>query len=123
MLDNFYMLVVSVAVIILILTLAFMGWTISKNKDIVSFPTLQNTCPDYWAIEDIGGKPHCVQPNGSENINRGKNIPDTTPGYTAGKFDPNNAGWSSAGNSVCKKKKWASDLGITWDTISNANYC
>jgi hypothetical protein len=121
---GFYKMVVAIAVIILILVLGFMGWTMTKNTDIASFPKLQNTCPDYWTIDDTsGGRPHCVQPSDGK-INRGKtDMPSSTPGLSGTKFDPNDAGWSSAGNAACAKKKWASNLGISWDTITNANYC
>ncbi len=118
---GFYKMVVAIAVIILILVLGFMGWTMTKNTDIASFPKLQNTCPDYWTIDTSG---HCVQTVDGK-INRGKaEMPLTTPGISgADRFDPNNAGWLSAGSSACAKKKWASNLGISWDTITNANYC
>lgn len=120
---GFYKMVVAIAVIVLILVLGFMGWTMTKNTDMMSFPKLQNTCPDYWTIDDISGKPYCVQPV-ADKINRGKtDMPATTPGISGTKFDPNDAGWSSAGNAACAKKKWASNLGISWDTITNANYC
>jgi hypothetical protein len=125
-LTNFYSLTVTIAIIILILALAFVGWTMSKSKDIVKFPQLQNTCPDNWTINVSG---HCVQPEVG-NINYGNTSAtpmnaDNTPGLSTDKksFDPNDAGWSASGNAACAKKKWASNLGISWDTITNANYC
>jgi hypothetical protein len=112
-------LTITIAILILILALAFVGWTMTKSKDMVKFPQLQNTCPDYWTVNASG---HCEQPTG---INKGNKTltADSTRGITATDFDPNHAGWSAAGDAVCAKKKWASDLGITWDTITNANYC
>lgn len=127
-LTNFYSLTVTIAIIILILALAFVGWTMSKSKDIVKFPQLQNTCPDNWTINVNG---HCVRPD-QGNLNYGNTSAtpmnaDNTPGYTSSgsviSFDPNHAGWSASKNAACAKKKWASDYGISWDTITNANYC
>lgn len=120
-LTNFYSLTVTIAIIILILALAFVGWTMSKSKDIVKFPQLQNTCPDNWTINVSG---HCVQPEVG-NINYGNTMASSTPGLSNDNtsFNPNDAGWSASGNAACAKKKWASDLGIAWDTITNANYC
>lgn len=117
---NFYSITITIAIIILILALAFVGWTMSKGKEIVSFPPLKNTCPDNWSVDASSG--HCVQPS-SDAINYGKQMPPTTPGLDGTNFDPNHAGWSAAGNAVCAKKKWASDLNISWDTVTNANYC
>jgi hypothetical protein len=124
---NFYSITLTIATIVLILALAFVGWAMTKSKDQVKFPQLQNTCPDNWTI-DVNGM--CEQPE-SGSINRGnKSLSDaappiTTPGLSDDKerFDPNHAGWSAAGNAACAKKKWASDLNIAWDTISNSNYC
>lgn len=128
-LTNFYSLTITIAIIILILALGFVGWTMSKSKDMAKFPELQNTCPDNWTINVNG---HCVRPE-QGNINRGDNTSATpmndknTPGYTISgsviSFDPNHAGWSASKNAVCEKKKWASDYGISWDTVTNANYC
>jgi hypothetical protein len=120
-LTNFYSLTVTIAIIILILALAFVGWTMSKSKDIVKFPQLQNTCPDNWTINVNG---HCMQPDQGK-LNYGNTMASSTPGLSSDKksFDPNDAGWSASENAACAKKKWASDLGIAWDTITNANYC
>lgn len=125
---NFYSITLTIATIILILALAFVGWAMTKSKDQVKFPQLQNTCPDNWTVDGSG---NCVQPTG---INMGNKTLDTalsatpkitTPGLSDDKkmFDPNDAGWSAAGNAACAKKKWASDLNIAWDTITNSNYC
>lgn len=116
---NFYSITLTIATIILILALAFVGWAMTKSKDQVKFPQLQNTCPDNWTI-DVNGM--CEQPD-SGSINYGNAMPSTTPGINETKFDPNHAGWSAAGNAACAKKKWASDLNIAWDTITNSNYC
>lgn len=125
---NFYSITLTIATIVLILALAFVGWAMTKSKDQVKFPQLQNTCPDNWTVDGSG---NCVQPTGinmgNKTLQEAKNAtpPITTHGLdsSADKFDPNHAGWSAAGNAVCAKKKWASDLNIAWDTISNSNYC
>jgi hypothetical protein len=119
--DSFYTMVLTIAIIILILVLAFLGWTMSKQKDTDNFPKLQTTCPDFWEVTPDG---KCKQP-GSEQVNYGsadanKNVPG---GFSEGKFDFANSGWSAGGNAVCAKKKWANSHGINWDTVTNANYC
>ena len=128
--DSFYTLVVTIAVIILILVLAFLGWTMSKQKDTVKFPKLQTDCPDFWGIEKDGAKTYCNQP-ASGQVNYGAEtaiyISGNTivPGYdtVTSRFDFANSGWSAGGNAVCAKKKWANSHGINWDTVTNANYC
>ena len=129
--DSFYTLVVTIAVVILILVLAFLGWTMSKHKDkSANFP-IQTTCPDYWEIEnDIATKKaYCKQPPDSTYMNYGDaqaSTSDSLPKdvFKDGKFDFTNSGWSSAGqNAVCAKKKWADMYKIKWDTVTNDTSC
>ena len=127
--SNFYTLVLTIAIVVLILVLSFFGWIMSKQKQTDNSPKLQTTCPDHWTIVDINGKTYCQQPSVG-NVNRGDDnaskMPDNTtvvPGYDSNGFDFTNASWSSGGNAVCSKKKWADSHGIHWDTITNANYC
>ena len=124
--DSFYTLVVTIAVVILILVLAFLGWTMSKHKETGGLPNLQTTCPDYWKIENdvTTGKAYCLQPPDKSYINYGddgassKDLPKDV--FKDGKFDFTNTGWSAAGgNAVCAKKKWADSHKINWDTVTN----
>ena len=118
--NSFYTTVVAIAVIILIMVLAFLGWTMSKQKDTDKFPKLQTTCPDYWGLTEDG---KCTQPAQGQ-VNSGDNKASTdAPGFVDDKFDFANSGWSAGGNAVCQKKKWANSHGINWDTVTNANYC
>jgi hypothetical protein len=128
--DNFYMLVVSIAVVILILVLAFLGWTMSKHKDTTNFP-IQTTCPDNWEIENdpTSKKAYCKQPPDNTYMNYGDSAASTSnllpkDVFKDGKFDFTNSGWSAAGqNAVCAKKKWADTYKIKWDTVTNDVSC
>ena len=128
--SNFYTLVLTIAIVVLILVLSFFGWIMSKQKQTDNSPKLQTSCPDHWTVVDINGKTYCQQPSVG-NVNRGDDnaskMPDNTtvvPGYDSSNgFDFTNASWSSGGNTVCSKKKWADSHGIHWDTVTNANYC
>jgi hypothetical protein len=126
--DSFYTTVLTIAVVILIIVLAFLGWTMSKQKDTDNFPKLQTDCPDFWGIEKDGAKTYCIQPkvdqvnygDASANYISGNTM---APGFENNRFDFTNSGWSAGGNAVCTKKKWANSHGINWDTVTNANYC
>lgn len=123
---GFYSTVTAIAVVVLILVLAFLGWTMSKQTAQNDFPKIQTTCPDFWGIDNSSGKPLCVRPT-SDQINYGNkdeltDIPDG--GKTDdGKFDFTNAGWSAFGSAICGKKKWADSNGIRWDSVTNYNNC
>lgn len=66
--DSFYLIVLTIAIIILIITLGFMGWMLSHQKDQIDFPGITTTCPDFWGISEDGTK--CEQP-GANSFNRG----------------------------------------------------
>jgi hypothetical protein len=117
---SFYTIVVGIAVVILILVLAFLGWTMSKQKDTDNFPKLQTTCPDYWGVTEDG---KCTQPAPGQVNYGNEKASNDAPGFSENKFDFANAGWSAGGNAVCQKKKWANSHGINWDTVTNVNYC
>ncbi len=128
--SNFYTLVLTIAIVILIVVLGYLGWVMSKAKVSDEFPKLRTSCPDLWTVENgPGGEVFCVQP-GDGSLNRGEDVDTKKPSETASgfvpgkaKFDTNDAGWASAGNAVCGKQKWANAHGIKWDTVSNANFC
>jgi hypothetical protein len=137
---NFYGIVVSIAVVLLIIILTYIGLTLkNKNGNKVTFPPVESKCPDYW--EYTGNA--CVVPE-KDAINTGS-VYDangvlllntvSTFGLTTGNsisgttsysnyIDFNNAAWNSLGlTSVCQKQKWASMYGIQWDGVSNYNGC
>jgi hypothetical protein len=136
--SNFYTLVLTIAIIVLLLLLGYMGWLMSKQKSTDEFPKLRTSCPDFWKVEPgDNGKVFCIRPvkdpNGPDALNDGNKDGAKTndvlfanaKGVKSDKtgFDTTDAGWASAGNAVCGKQKWANANGITWDTVTNANFC
>jgi hypothetical protein len=122
---GFYSTVTAIAVVVLILVLAFLGWTMSKQTAQNEFPKIQTTCPDFWGIDNSGEKPLCVRPSNNQLNYGNKDTLSGTPegAITNGKFDFTNAGWSAVGSAVCGKKKWADSNGIRWDSVTNYNNC
>lgn len=132
---NFYGIVLSIAIILLILILTYVGLTMqnTSNSKIV-FPPVEAKCPDYW---DFNGNACVIPAVGSVNLG---SIYDTTGslilndintyGMTGNSVSSNSyidfttPDWSSQGLSgVCQKQKWASIYGIQWDGVSNYNSC
>jgi hypothetical protein len=150
--DNFYLIVLSIAIIVLIIALGFMGWMLSHQKDQIKFPSITTTCPDYWSVSEDGL--YCEQPvstnfnsgttaqakdtdgNSLTNIFSAYNKPGTSewvvvPGkqtasagkHTDNSFDSKDSAWGSGKEATCNKRKWANDNKIKWDTVTNVNYC
>jgi hypothetical protein len=124
--SNFYTLVLTIAIVILIVVLGYLGWVMSKSKNSDEFPKLRTSCPDLWTVQNgPGGEVFCVRPTADNAINKGdaSTMDDAKGLVNKSKFDTNDIGWASAGNAVCGKQKWANAHGIQWDTVSNANFC
>lgn len=129
--SNFYTLVLTIAIIVLILLLGYMGWLLSKQKTTDEFPKLRTSCPDFWKVDPgDNGKVFCIRPEGTDALNNGGTKTNTElfekasgVDTTKNGFDTTDVGWASAGNAVCGKQKWANANKITWDTVTNANFC
>ena len=132
---NFYSIVLTIAIVLLILILTYVGLTMkntSNNK--IVFPPVEAKCPDYW---DYNGNACVVPAVGAVNIGSIYDLngvillnTDTTYGLTGNTTEGNsyidfaNPVWNSQGLSgVCQKQKWASLYGIQWDGVSNYNSC
>jgi len=137
--ELYYTIVLSVAVIVLIILLTYVGILMQKKQGSSQpFPPIKNTCPDKWTSkikkdEDGDDTVLCEipGPNGTnigtmlDNINS-----DNTPGYavsdaeTPATIDFNHDGWSAQGtNADCARKNWANKFGVVWDGITNYNMC
>ena len=130
--DIFYTSVLSVAVIVLILILTYVGIMLSySNSQSTTFPPVSNVCPDYWLNSTDGSG--CVVPSsGSKNAGLlfdGNGSPTAgllaTTGYNSSKktIDFSNPKWGEGGSLLCSQKKWADKNEIVWDGVSNYNSC
>tara|TARA_B110000285_G_scaffold26484_1_gene25736 strand:- start:2330 stop:2710 length:381 start_codon:yes stop_codon:yes gene_type:complete len=125
--ETFYLIVLAIAIILLIIILAYIGIYGMKSNNISAYPPVKYDCPDYWKKDENDA---CVIPSdGSPNMgafNGGDLTPDLENiigiiDNTA--IDFNDAGWSATGSSRCSQKKWAIDNNIVWDTVTNYNQC
>jgi hypothetical protein len=147
--DSFYLTVLSIASVILILALTYVGILLYYSERSEVFPPLQNACPDYWYLEPATGK--CRFPVAQDSKNRGnyKTASGASDGLTQSGtnpttavidsrvgtnilatnsvlFDMNHADWENKfgkKSALCNKKYWANLRGITWDGVTNTNQC
>jgi len=133
--DTFYIIVLTIAAILLILILTYVGLTMrNASASNNSFPPTINSCPDYWAS---GTDPSsCAIPTyGSKNVGSIYDINNNhaliltssnTSGFSTANKDIvfSDPGWVAGGSSsICSQKKWANQYGILWDGVSNYNGC
>lgn len=139
--DSFYLIVLSVATLILIILLAFLGWTMSNAKKGTKFPLIATSCPDNWTLDsstkDSSGKSIklCTRPETNQNNYGSDSLTtymetSTSVGYTSAnttnKLNFTDSVWSNdvkIPNPTCLKKAWAEKYSISWDSVTNANFC
>ena len=112
---NFQQTILMIAIIMLLLSLTFIGTSLKNANANKTWPPIIASCPDYW--EDLSD-------NGSSCLNK-KNLgkcalntdgdQSNTIDFTASQF----VGISGA----CNKKKWAANCSkpnsqVTWDGIT-----
>lgn len=139
--DIFYTIVLSVAAIILIIILTYVGVVLMKpGNSSVPYPPVKNDCPDYWKFAPDSS--YCMIPKNTEP-NKGtlydiNGIIDTkvvvTPGFNANVAVVNGqpvagidftvSSWNGGGlTSICAQKKWSKTWGVMIDGVSNYNSC
>lgn len=104
---GFKTIVISIATILLIITLIIIGINIYKKKYLMVYPPVSADCPDYWLDESDGNASKCVN---AKNLGTCNNkIMNFSTSMWAG-----NVG-------LCNKAKWAKACDLTWDGVTNSS--
>jgi hypothetical protein len=144
--EAFYLIVLSIAAILLILILTYVGIAMSNNKNKKgAYPPQSGSCPDYWSISTVDAS-SCIIPAKTHrnagtktvaaNGDATTSIYDATgklllnASNTAGLKTSTNsvnfgdAKWTTSGvSALCAQKTWANTYGIVWDGVTNYNSC
>ena len=102
----FQKIVLLSAIVILIITLIFIGLALRKSKKGQTWPPMIPECPDYWTLESVDGKPICY----SNNMNLGNCKTESTKDFNTSTF--------TGAQGACAKYTWATRCGISWDGIT-----
>ena len=122
--DIFYIVVSSIAIIVLILILTVIGLMMKYQNHVDVYPPFQSQCPDYWTVNANGT---CSQPNAPQNIKPLNGLPTTYNAsndiyksniVTSG--PSNNLAFDFSGNTLCDNNRWAKKYLIEWDGVSNS---
>lgn len=125
----YYTIVLVVAVILLIVGLTIVGMTITGKKS-QPFPEFQNTCPDYWFLEENVCYPpesgintpasdKFVGGNAAPVKHAGVQLNSPTAPNSILSLDLTKSNW----NGVCDKSSWGKRTGLIWDGVTNNNTC
>lgn len=106
---NFQSLVLKIAGIILVITLAVMAVLIYQSRSSLRFPPTQSECPDYWTV---------ISQNQCKNVH---GLANGAMNDVANFQDSKYKGRSG----IIEKCKWARQYGtgLTWDGITNNPLC
>ena len=107
MTNTFQSIVMTIAIILLIISLIIVGISIYNTKYNVMFPPVIANCPDYWQDDSDGDASKCV------NV---KNL-GTCDVQT---MDFSTSMWTG-NNGLCNKAKWAKACNLTWDGVTNSS--
>ena len=100
---NFQKIVLLVAIIILIISLTFVGFSIYNSNHNVEFPPIKSKCPDSW---DVSGN-LCVNTRHLGSCAKGEN---NTMNF--------NLPYYKGKEGKCRKYKWAERCGVSWPGIT-----
>jgi hypothetical protein len=120
---NFQKIVLTVAIVIFIIIMIFVGSALYQNKYATTFPPVVSQCPDYW----IDNQSSINNPNANSSETQTsqacinvKNLGNTSCSKT---MDFTGSFWQGSTGS-CNKYKWAKGCDLTWDGITNSpNIC
>jgi len=131
--DNFYLIVITIAILLLIVILTYLGILMNNQKNsAIQFPTTEpHICPDYWKTdENEDKKTVCVVP--VDEVNIGDLLTTiTTENDEIKTHLENTVGYNKKDNniqtldfndekewSVCKKKEWALKHNVFWNGVA-----
>ena len=129
--EQFYVIVMTTVVVLLIVTLTYIGvYVINDDDKSVTFPPVETQCPDYWeaiqetepANTDTGDAAYTyVKCKPVSDVNTGNRQASGEHAYTSDAVDFYSK--KTKYKTICDKKNWANLNGISWDGVSNYNKC
>ena len=131
--DLFYTIVLSIATIVLIVLLTYIGIQLSKPSITVPvFPPTYNSCPDFWQVQgnaclipsSVGKNIGSIYDNKNGMVSLQLNQSNTNGISSDNKgIDFDSPNWGTGKSLICAQQKWANTYGILFDGISNYNGC
>ena len=109
---NFYKTVSIVALVTLVISLAFIGSALASSSKNIEFPPNISKCPDNYEIfyDEYGEFSYCL--NSSNNTISGCD----KESFTDASYNLPGIGSTSG---ACEKKKWAKKCRVDWDGLTN----
>ena len=119
MAGGFQKIVLTVAIIVFILLLIFIGSVLYQNKYGSAFPPFVSNCPDYWLdMEKTGTNVNSDDSDNSKTKVKCYNVKNLGNPSCQKEMNFGTDYWSGS-DGECRKYKWATGCDLTWDGITN----
>jgi hypothetical protein len=107
--EGFQKIVLIIAIIVLIITLLFVGLALGGNSG-ETWPPLEPTCPDWWIADGSGNNTTCINVKdlgvcSAQSGEKHQNMNFNSPMFTGD-------------NGTCSKYTWANKCKVSWDGIT-----
>ena len=108
---NFYKTVCIIALVILLVSLAFIGSALASSSQNMEFPPNISKCPDNYEIgyDEYGDFYSCMNSNAVLDGCDSESFADSS--YNMPGIGPTSG--------ACEKKKWAKKCRVDWDGLTN----
>lgn len=107
---NFQQIILTLAIIVLIIMLVFIGLALSKSKYSGQWPPIVGDCPDYW-VDLEGNGAACYNAHALGRCNIPSDHSPNTMDFSTQPFNGENG--------LCSKYRWANSCNVTWDGITS----
>ena len=119
MAGGFQKTVLTVAIIVFILLLIFIGSVLYQNKYGSAFPPFVSNCPDYWLdMEKTVTNVNSDDSDNSKSNIKCYNVKNLGNASCDKVMDFTTDFWQGS-TGDCRKYKWAKGCDLTWDGITN----
>lgn len=107
---NFQKIIITIAIIVLLIMLVFIGMALSKGTYGETWPPVVGDCPDYW-VDMSGNGEACFNSKSLGRCNIPREGEQGTMNFNQSPF--------TGTDGTCSKYKWATSCQVTWDGITS----
>jgi hypothetical protein len=119
--ESFYLIVLTIAIIILIISLGTIGMLMDQGNKTGPFPPISLKCPDGWKETSTTSVTGDISYTCSSST-LGRNLLPGN-GITVTNGSDNTLSYNDKSTTICQKHKFAQRNNLIWDGVSNYNSC
>lgn len=120
--ESFYLVVLTIATIILIISLATIGLLMDQGNKAGPFPPISLKCPDGWKETSTSDSTNGDISYTCSSSTLGRNLL-SGDGITVTNGSSKTLSYNDKSTTICNKYKFAQRNNLIWDGVSNYNSC